>query len=667
MEPDPLPPPLGKTSDDKECPSEIPNTNPTQHSSKQPEAGIGLILILIALPTAVLQNSIYHAAVILLCAGTILLALSASLMLLRRHWAHFLMMFGSIGLMATCAVWLVSYHTHYPSGDSAAYALAPIFLLCCAAALAASKICLVGTLVVLFGKSDSNGTLQRRLPQRAALVGGPLVAAVLIILFVTKRPALSVHEIDADSVAITSDLIKVSGDLVIPQNIEGRRVTSIRDDAFKNCHSLTSITIPDGVTSIGEYAFYNCRSLTSITIPDSVTSIGANTFLHCTNLKSITIPDSVTSLGDRTFWGCRSLTKITIGDSVTRIGDYSFEKCTSLTSITIPDSVTSIGFGAFKDCTGLTSITFQGAVTSIGANTFQKCTNLTMITIPDSVNSIGNRAFSDCTRLTSITIPDSVTSIGSNAFRNCTSLTSIAIPDSVTSIGQKAFGGCSALTMIEVGAENVNYTEVNGALFNTEVTLLHTNPAGKTAANYVIPDGVTSIGDGAFGGWSSLTSITIPDSVTSIGDGAFASCSSLTSITIPDSVTSIGDAVFSGCAALTSITLPNSVTNIGRHAFSKCSSLTSITIPDSVTSIEGFAFMGCESLTGITIPDSVTSIERLAFMYCKSLTSITFFGDAPKTSTPFDGAKPTIYRKPEAKGWGETWGFRPVKFISEKP
>ena len=124
---------------------------------------------------------------------------------------------------------------------------------------------------------------------------------------------------------------------------------------------------------------------------------------------------------------------------------------------------------------------------------------------------------------------------------------------------------------------------------------------------------VTSIGEGAFGDCSGLTSITIPNSVTSIGDYAFAYCSGLNAVAIPNSVTSIGKEAFAYCSGLTSVTIGNSVTSIGKSAFEGCSGLTSVTIPNSVTSIGGWAFEGCSGLKSVTIPNSVTSIGKEAF------------------------------------------------------
>ena len=95
---------------------------------------------------------------------------------------------------------------------------------------------------------------------------------------------------------------------------------------------------------------------------------------------------------------------------------------------------------------------------------------------------------------------------------------------------------------------------------------------------------------------------------------------------------------------------------------------TNYTIPDSVTIIRNHAFLDCTNLTSITIGKGVTYISNYAFANCKNLAEVTFLGDVPKIAANiFLEATPTIYRKPEAKGWGDTWGGRPVKLISENP
>ena len=338
--------------------------------------------------------------------------------------------------------------------------------------------------------------------------------------------------------------------------------TSIGNETFVSCHSLTSVDIPSGVTSIGNGAFDYCTGLTSVTIPSSVTSIGNSAFYDCYSLTSIDIPDSVTSIGYGAFTYCTGLTSVTIPSSVTSISEYAFSSCYGLTSINIPDSVTSIGNSAFYDCSGLTSCTIGSGVTSIGDRTFYQCSGLTSCTIGSG--SIGNSAFTNCYSLSSCTLGSGVTSIGSNAFYSATSLTSIDIPDSVTSIGNSAFTYCTSLTSCTIGS------------------------------------GVTSIGDRTFYQCSGLTSIDIPDSVTSIGNLAFMYCSSLTSCTIGSGVTSIVDRTFSRCSGLTSIDIPDSVTSIGTSAFTYCTSLTSCTIGSGVTSIGNMAFYTCRSLTSIT-------------------------------------------------------------------
>ena len=351
------------------------------------------------------------------------------------------------------------------------------------------------------------------------------------------------------------------------------------------------------------------------------------------------IRKGVKVIGDMAFWGRRSLTSINISNSVTTIGWAAFSDCDSLTSINIPNSVTTIGNGAFRDCKSLTSINIPNSVTTIGNGAFWGCESLTSINIPNSVTMIGNETFRYCKSLTSIDIPNSVTTIGNGVYWGCKSLTSITIPSSVVTIIDNPF----CFWHGNLYNESKAFIYEDNVLFNKNKTTLIAYIAKET--NYTIPNSVTTIGNQAFSGcnsltsinisnsvttigWAafsdcdSLTSINIPNSVTTIGNGAFRDCKSLTSINIPNSVTTIGKDVFWGCKSLTSINLPNSVTTIGKAAFCRCESLNSINIPNSVTTIGSLAFACCLSLTSINVPNSVTTIENRAFTSCESLTSI---------------------------------------------
>ena len=396
------------------------------------------------------------------------------------------------------------------------------------------------------------------------------------------------------------------------------------------------------------------------------------------------------------------LVHVVLAYSVIEIGIWAFRGCTGLTSVTIPNSVTEIGDSAFRDCSGLTSVTIPNSVTSIGAWAFRGCTGLTSITIPNSVTKIGNEAFSDCSGLTSIIvkngnskydsrnncnaiietstnrliagckntiIPNSVTWIGDDAFRGCTGLTSVTITNAVTEIGDGAFSNCRDLTSIIVENGNSKYDSRDNcnAIIETSVNILI---AG--CKNTIIPNSVTKIGESAFRGCTSLTSVTIPNSVTEIGESAFFWCSNLISITIPDSVTKIGVIAFHGCSNLTSITIPKGTrpkfkkllyqslhsklvekTVIEKpisvianrkdtktlvkevlvtdgvlkkkdvqRTHEKLGVLDSVVIPNSVSKIWDYAFAGCFELKKIVLSQSIRSIGRSAFEKCTNLSII---------------------------------------------
>ena len=320
------------------------------------------------------------------------------------------------------------------------------------------------------------------------------------------------------------------------------------------------VVLPDGITAIKNYAFYNLKSLTSITIPDSVTSVGVSAFRECTGLTSITIGDGVTSIGSQAFYRCTGLsfvdisgldawcridfddfyatplrygaalyvngvkpTEVILPDGLTAIKDFAFDKLKSLTSITIPDSVTSIGYCAFQNCTGLTSITMQDSVTSIGDAAFSGCTSLTSVTIPDSVTSIGVEAFLGCTELSSVILGNSVTSIGEYAFDIC-NLKSIIIPISVTSFGKNAFESVSSVYVCDLSA----WCKINFESNTFGNHTLYVN--GTRVEQLILPSGMSTIAAYTFAKTSGIKSVVIPKDVKTISQYAFGGCNSITKI-----------------------------------------------------------------------------------------------------------------------------------------
>ena len=134
-------------------------------------------------------------------------------------------------------------------------------------------------------------------------------------------------------------------------------------------------------------------------------------------------------------------------------------------------------------------------------------------------------AFYGCSGLNSVMFPNSVTSIGNNAFNGCSGLTSVTIGNNVTSIGTNAFYGCSKLYNVKVTVTDFSYFCNNIVLsliyIQIEKPVQLIDSEGAIIEEFVVPENVTSIGNGVFVNCRGLTSVTIPNSVTCIGSEAF--------------------------------------------------------------------------------------------------------------------------------------------------
>ena len=260
-----------------------------------------------------------------------------------------------------------------------------------------------------------------------------------------------------------------------------------------------------------------------------------------------------------------------------------------------------------------------GMLTSFG--NFKLEGELKKVVIKDGVTNVGDYALFFLPAATQVTLPGSVTRIGRYGIAMCSKLTGLSIPKGVTEIGDFGLAG-----------------------------------DGLTAVT--LPDGLQSLGRGAFDTCASLTNTTLPAAITAVPGKCFADCTKLLNVKYAGTVTAIGDLAFESCKALTAAPIPETVTTIDKAAFTGCTALTDVTIPAGVTAIPEDCFRGCTALADMKLPGTVTSVGLNAFTGCTALKDVRCYGAAPAVEPgnseahSFEPAIVTIHYNPDpVYGW----------------
>lgn len=440
--------------------------------------------------------------------------------------------------------------------------------------------------------------------------------------------------------------------------------------AFYECKALQSVTIPDCCTTLGQRIWYasgvrnvvvgtglkniasgvfeSCDSLTTATLTPGLKKLGSDMFYYCTALSSINIPAGIDTIPSWCFaW--TGLTQFTIPNTVRQISEFAF--CNIITPvITVPEGVVSIGSNSFSQNSQLQTVNLPSTLRHIGDYAFA-LSPFTTITLPDSLESLGDCAFISCSQLTTLNIPGTVKKIPYELCHNDSKLVNLTLNEGTTSISTAAFHGLRNLTsftipasVTEIEGNPISYTAVRGdklvskspefivdkgVLYSKDRTRLISY--NSTETTFTVPSSVKEISAFAFADavGQTLTAVTLPEGITTLGNAAFGWCNKLTSVNLPSSITSMGEQVFDYCSMLNAIEIPEGITELKRESFYNCKALKDVKLPSTLQKIGQSAFASCSALDTISLPAGVNSIGQRAFAMCNKLLAITCNATTP--------------------------------------
>jgi len=410
-----------------------------------------------------------------------------------------------------------------------------------------------------------------------------------------------------------AELIGMNEDVenvVIPDSVDKKKVTVIRDGAFYQRECIKSVKISANIEKIGYEAFCG-TGISEITIPDNVKEVESRAFASCNNLKKITVSDAV-SVDEGAFEDCGFINEpdsfflsreTEEGICYREYLDYAvitggLEAVDGV--ITIPSElgglpVTKIGYDSFRWSEGIEKIVMPDTVTEIEYYAFNECANLKTIVFSKNLKVIGESAFGGCSAIKEILLPESLEEIGCEAFYNCNGLSEVVFPDGIKIIAERAFGWCDSL-------KNVKYPETAEVDENAFKDSYYITDPENHYRERVTEDGISywEFLDYAYyaGGIEPIDGVlTIPEKI----DGFVVNGIAATNVKKPE--------------AVTKVVIPDTVKVIKSSSFGNFSAIKEIKMPKSLEVIEGYAFSGCSELRYVDVPESV-NVDSDAFIYC---------------------------------------------------